>query len=180
MGRSVEVLPESADRPAVEIVRSTRRRKTVSAFVRDGRIVVQVPARLAPEEEARLVAKMVARVTGRDRARRAGGDAELQARADRLADDYLDGVRASKVSWSDRMERRWGSCTSATGEIRISSRLAAMPRYVLDAVLVHELAHLVVPDHSVRFRALLGRFPDAERARGFLEGVEFAGGAEAP
>jgi hypothetical protein len=46
-----------------------------------------------------------------------------------------------------------------------------MPEYVIDYVLLHELAHLLVPDHGPRFWALLQTFPRTERARGYLEGV---------
>lgn len=101
-----------------------------------------------------------------------GGDAALKARADRLADRYLDGVRASSVRWSRRMQHRWGSCTPATREIRISDRLAAVPDLVLDYVLVHELAHLHVRGHQAPFHALVARYPHTERARGYLEGLQ--------
>ena len=50
----------------------------------------------------------------------------------------------------------------------MSTRLAAWPPWVLDYVLVHELAHLVEFDHSPAFHALVDRYPRAERARGFL------------
>jgi predicted metal-dependent hydrolase len=66
------------------------------------------------------------------------------------------------------MSTRWGSCTPATRSIRISNRLAPFPSWVLDYVIVHELAHLSVPDHSRAFWTLVERFPKAERARGFL------------
>lgn len=101
-----------------------------------------------------------------------GGDAELRARADRLADRYLDGVRASDVRWSPRMQHRWGSCTPATGQIRISDRLAVVPDLVLDYVLVHELAHLLVTGHPPRFHALVARYPHTDRARGYLDGYQ--------
>jgi predicted metal-dependent hydrolase len=74
----------------------------------------------------------------------------------------------------DNQQRRWGSCTPADRSIRLSSRLQGMPEYVVDYVLVHELAHLVEPSHDARFWALVARYPRAERARGFLEGVELA------
>lgn len=174
MTRTSEFRPAGVDHPPLELVRSTRRRRTVSAFMRNGRLVVQLPAGLPETREQELIGGLVDKVTGAARAADAGGVDELHDRARELADRYLDGVRPTSVVWSSRMERRYGSCTTATGRIRISDRLKPMPRYVLDSVLVHELAHLLVPDHSARFHELVARYPDHERARGFLEGVQYA------
>ena len=121
-----------------------------------------------------MIDGLVRRVTRRVQVDALGGDAALAARADVLADRYLDGVRASSVTWSSRMGQRYGSCTPADGRIRVSAQLAAHPSYVVDAVVMHELAHLQVPDHSAAFAALVARYPQADRARGFLEG--FAAG----
>lgn len=172
--RTVEHVDAADGRPALELVRSTARRASATAFVRDGRIVVQLPAGMEAVAEARLVEQLVGRVSGRARADRVGGDEALAARAGALADRYLDGVRPASVAWSGRMRRRWGSCTPADGTIRISRAVAAFPDWVLDYVLVHELAHLQAPGHGREFHALLVRYPHAERARGFLEGVQFA------
>ncbi len=92
---------------------------------------------------------------------------DVAARARRLA-RQLDLPRPVLVTWSDQQLRLWGSCTPEDGTIRVSSRLAAFPSWVLDYVLVHELAHLVVPHHGPEHDALVSRFPLAERARGFL------------
>lgn len=132
--------------------------------------MVRLPAGLPREEEDRLLADLVRKVTGRTRADALGGDEVLEQRAAELADRYLDGVRPSSVRWSSRMRRRYGSCTPAEGSIRISRELASAPPFVLDHVLVHELAHLQVPDHGPRFHELLGRFPESARAAGWLEG----------
>ncbi|MFA9444408.1 M48 family metallopeptidase [Egicoccus sp. AB-alg6-2] len=170
----VEHRPAAAGRPELHIHRSPKRRRSASAAPEGGRIVVRLPAGLEQAEEERLIDDLVDKVTRRRSRDRLGGDAALEARARRLAQRHLDGVAFSSVRWSARMGRRHGSCTPATGEIRISDRLAQAPTWVLDAVLVHELAHLLAPDHGPDFAALVARYPQAERARGWLEG--FAAG----
>lgn len=104
--------------------------------------------------------------------KRMPGDSELAERAHRLSAQYLDG-RASPttVRWVTNQNTRWGSCTPSEGSIRLSHRLQGMPEYVIDYVLVHELAHLLVPGHGPRFWELLKAYPRTERARGYLEGV---------
>ena len=166
----------------VEVRRSARRRRTVTAYREKGRTVVLIPAAFSPAEERRWVAQMVAKLQTREERRRRslGGDGELMARARALSAAHLDGLaQPASVRWVDNQHRRWGSCTPADRSIRLSSRLRAMPEYVVDYVLVHELVHLIEPRHDERFWALVGRYPRAERARGFLEGVELASAAEA-
>ncbi len=163
--------PATAGRPPLEVHRSPRRTRTSQASFRDGRLVVRLPHGLSGDEEERIIADLVGKVVRRRHVADRGGDAALEARAHRLADRYLDGVRPTSVTWSSRMRHRNGSCSMPEGRIRISDSLAGYPEYVLDFVLVHELAHLQVADHSPAFHALLERYPWAERARGFLEGV---------
>ena len=161
----------------VEVKRSARRRRTVSAY-RDGdRIVVMIPGRFTRAEEAEWVAKMVARLdTGtRARTRRSGTDTALARRAADLSARYLDGkARPASVRWVPVMRTRWASCTPVDRTIRLSERLREMPTWVQDYVLVHELAHLIEPGHTPRFWALVDRYPRTERARGYLEGVAAA------
>jgi predicted metal-dependent hydrolase len=168
---------------AVEVRRSSRRRRTVTAYRESGRTVVLIPAAFSRAEERRWVAQMVAKLQTREERRRRslGGDDELMARAQALSAAHLDGVpQPASVRWVDNQNRRWGSCTPADRSIRLSSRLRAMPEYVVDYVLVHELAHLVEPSHDTRFWSLVARYPRAERARGFLEGVEVGAAHGAP
>lgn len=163
----------------VEVRRSSRRRKTVSAYRQDGRIVVLIPARCSKAEERHWVEAMVARLQSPRRRQRT--DEELDSRARELSRKHFGGrAEPSSVAWSDAQGRRWGSCTVATGAIRVSSRLRGFPSYVLDYVLVHELAHLLVADHSAGFWELVARYRHAERARGFLDGVTYANGALMP
>ena len=165
------------DAPVVEVRRSTRRRRTVTAYRELGRTVVLIPAAFSPAEERRWVAQMVAKLQTREERRRRslGGDDELMARARALSAAHFDGAaEPASVRWVENQHRRWGSCTPADRSIRLSSRLRSMPEYVVDYVLVHELAHLLEAGHDDAFWALVARYPRAERARGFLEGVELA------
>src|SRR5581483_1255429 len=93
-------------------------------------------------------------------------------RAAELSERYLRGRAVPRsVRWATNQNSRWSSCTPTEGTIRLSHRLQGMPEYVIDYVLLHELAHLLVPDHGARFWALLEAYPRTERARGYLEGV---------
>ncbi|WP_125776892.1 SprT-like domain-containing protein [Antribacter gilvus] len=158
---------------SVEVRRSRRRTATVSAY-RDGeRTIVAIPARFSRAQEREWVAKMLARLDDKERRRRPS-DEELVARARELSVRYLDGrARPSSVRWSSNQGRRWGSCTLVDGSIRISTRVQGMPAWVLDYVLLHELAHLLHAGHGPDFWKLLDGYPRTDRARGFLEGVSF-------
>ena len=164
-------------RPPVEVRTSPRRRKTASGFWQDGRVVVVVPARLSKADRVELVEGLVERVLAQ-RPAITTSDRDLAARAAVLSDRYLGGVRPESIRWVTNQFQRWGSCTSRTGEIRISERLRPVPGWVLDAVLVHELAHLIEPSHSPRFRRLADRYPKMEAADTFLAGYTL--GLEAP
>jgi predicted metal-dependent hydrolase len=150
-------------RVKVEIVRSPRRRKTVQAREVNGILRVSIPATMTKADEDRWVAEMVRRMERRS----FSAAVDLTVRARELARRH-DLTRPDSIRWSDNQEWRWGSCTPATGTIRISSRLAREPGWVVDYVIVHELAHLDVARHDHRFWAIVNRYPLAERARGFL------------
>ncbi|MDQ3991974.1 MAG: M48 family metallopeptidase [Actinomycetota bacterium] len=153
----------------IEVVRSPRRRKTITAERRGGKVVVRLPAGMTREEERTWISRMVARLTERERLDRLNARTDLARRADRLNRLYFDGrLRWRSLAYVRNQRDRFGSCTPDNGTIRISDRVAEMPAWVRDYVLVHELAHLVVPSHSPAFWAMVSRYPLAERARGFL------------
>lgn len=167
----------------VEVRRSARRSRTVSAYREDDRTVVLIPARFSAAQERHWVRDMLGKLEAKDRRseqrRRSGargGDAGLSGRARELSIRYLDGrALPASVRWVSNMSTRWASCTPTEGTIRVSDRLREMPDWVLDYVVVHELSHLLVAAHDHRFWALVGRFERTERARGYLEGVSAAG-----
>jgi predicted metal-dependent hydrolase len=153
----------------VEIVRSTRRKRTVEAQIINGTIRVHVPARMKQSDVDRYTAELVARLQRAE----ASDRIDLVARATVLARRYKLPVPKS-IRFVDNQKSQWGSCTPATGEIRLSSRLTQFPSWVLDYVIVHELAHLIEFHHNAKFLALVDQFPKAERARGFLTGVHYS------
>lgn len=159
----------------VEVRRSARRRRTINGYRADGRIVVLVPAGLSGRDEARAVEDMVQRVQApRDRKRRGRPDHDLMERAAFLSRKYLaDQAHPVSVRWVSNQRRRWGSCTPSEGTIRLSNSLQGMPAYVVDSVLLHELAHLLQPGHGRDFWALLAGYPDLMRAQAYLDGVVF-------
>lgn len=164
----------TVDEPTVEVRRSRRRRRTVSAFREDDRVVVMIPARLSAAEEREWVTTMLARLEKAERRRRPS-DAGLRRRATELSDLYLGGLaRPDTVRWVANQNSRWGSCTPSDRSIRLSRRLQGMPSWVIDYVLVHELTHLIEAGHTPAFWAWVDRYPRAERAKGFLEGVACA------
>lgn len=161
----------SASQQAVEVRRSARRRRTVSAYREGDRTVVMIPARMSSDEEQRWVGVMLDKLAAQE-SKRMLGNRELVERAALLSEQYLNGqARPASVRWVTNQNTRWGSCTPAEGSIRLSHRLRGMPEYVIDYVLLHELAHLLVPGHGPRFWEILEAYPRTERARGFLEGA---------
>ncbi len=166
--------------PEVEVRRSRRRKRTVSAYRRDGKVIVMIPDRFTRAEEAEWVTTMLQRLDKSEQRRRRTDD-QLMKRARELCRDYLhDKVAPTSVRWVDNMTTRWASCTTSTGEIRLSDRLQTMPAWVVDYVLLHELAHLIEPSHNKRFWHWVDRYPRSERAQGYLEGVAHAVAMDLP
>jgi len=166
---TVEGLPNDV------IVRaSARRRKTLTAFRENGKTVVVVPERLHHSAIKPAVEELVARLQARQH-KLQRSDSQLLMRAAVLRQQFVpEAPEPLSVTWSDRQRRRWGSCTSADRTIRLSSLLQTMPDYVIDAVLIHELAHLVHSGHGPDFQAVLHRFDKHEQAQAFLAGYSHA------
>ena len=156
------------------VIRSTRRKKNISAYRQGGRIVISIPARMSKADERAMVPEMVAKIRAQEAAATMSEES-LSIRAgellSRLAPEIT--VRPLSVNWR-AMRERWGSCTGADRSIRISDRLKGAPEHVLDFVLFHEAIHLQFFDHGPRFKELLARFPEEELAEAYLRGYEAA------
>jgi hypothetical protein len=162
--RTLETAPE------IEVRVSKRRKKTSEAKWVGGRIVVSVPAHLDRENRQKTIDWLVQRLLTRHQLESGLDDDGLLARAIELSDRYLVGSHPVSVRWVTNQSARWGSCSYYSGHIRVSHRLRVVPEWVLDSVLVHELAHLTHPDHSPAFHKLAGAYPRHAEAGVFLAG----------
>lgn len=173
----------TADGAPVEVRRSARRTRTVAAFWENGTAVVAIPARFTAAQEADWVQRMLAKLQRQGERRAASGrrrpasDQALAGHATELSEQYFGGRAVpTSVRWVSNQNSRWGSATPAEGTIRLSDKLRPMPQWVIDYVLLHELAHLLVANHNAAFWRLLEAYPDTARAQAFLAGVSYATG----
>lgn len=160
----------------IEVRRSARRTRTVQARREGDRTIVMIPARMSRAEEKRVVRELVAKLDARSqrRTRLSTSDTELEERARELASRYVpEAPEPASVRWVSNQNHRWGSCTHTDRTIRLSDRLRGMPDTVIDAVLVHEIAHLIEPNHGPEFSVLASRFEKMEWAMGFLDGASW-------
>lgn len=154
------------------VIRSARRTRSVQARLVGGVAEIRIPAHFTDAQEREAVAEMLAKLERKTKARPRDNDA-LRTRADSLNEHVLEGqARLGSIRWVSNQRSRWGSCTVSTGDIRISDRLKQVPDYVLDAVIVHELTHTFIPNHSKEFYEWADKAPYTERARGYLEAYQ--------
>ncbi|NPV62460.1 MAG: M48 family metallopeptidase [Methanotrichaceae archaeon] len=158
----------------VVVKRSKRRRKTIQARMVDGKMEVlapySIPEAALVDHISHLKERLIKRSLPRD-------NSGLEARAQHLNHKYFEGkLTWNSITYSTNQKRRRGSCSVYSRTIRISQKMSEMPRWVEDYVIVHELAHLIEPNHGKRFKALVHRYPLAERAIGFLIASETLNG----
>lgn len=155
----------------IKIIRSKKRQKTVSAELKNGELVVRAPARMSQKELQPIIEKLQARLRKKVR-RIPKTDEDLEAIAQSLNKKYFNGrLQWQSIRYVTNQNKRFGSCTPSLGTIRISHRLASMPDWVLNYVVVHELSHLEEANHGPNFWALVNQYPLTERARGYLMAI---------
>lgn len=173
------------DGTPITIVRSAQRQRTVSLERVDGRYVLRAPVSLVGGELHTLAGKLMQRYANRQRRGHLNDDGALRRRAEALNREFFGGkLKIAAIAYVTNQRRRYGSCTPSRATIRLSDSLAEMPGWVRDYVIVHELAHLLEPNHGPGFWRLVNRYPLTERARGYLmalgmeEGAAGAAGAD--
>jgi len=155
----------------VEIIRSKRRKNTIQAKFVGEKLYIYLPSRMTESEEKKWIDKMIKWSKRHKKRKELNGNTELLKRAQQLNKMYFDGSLDFSIKFVTNQNTRFGSCTSATRSIRISDRLAKMPRWVQDYVIIHELAHILHPNHTKRFWEKVNQYKYAERAKGYLIAV---------
>ena len=174
----IEFVYQRTDLTKVEVRRSKRAKRNVTAHRDNEKTVVTVPTRMAKRDIAEYVNELVTRLDDRDE--RSTSQALLEQRARRLSKQYLaqdlfeTHFASVSIRWVTNQNARWGSCTPSEGTIRLSHRMVRMPAYVIDSVIVHELIHLLIADHSEAFYVLMNKYPDQEKAKAYLDGFSHA------
>lgn len=179
-GKVVRQVTDGPHTLSVEVTTDKRLRKSARWTLKQDTIQVRVPSHLSADAIDRLLDDIVDRVLKQRARARKQNDIDLEQRARAINRQYFDNeLQWHTIRWVGNMQRRLGSCTeggSTDGDIRISDRIKLWPPYVVDYIIAHELAHRKYPNHSAAFWDYLARYPQTERARGFIDGVAYAEG----
>jgi predicted metal-dependent hydrolase len=157
----------------ITIVRSKRRKKTIQTKYGDGRLWIYLPAGMSTKDEQKWINRMIERNERWQQQKRTlkENDTWLLQRAQELNRKYFDEVLDFSITFVTNQHSRFGSCTSIDKTIRISERVKTMPSWVQDYIIIHELTHLLHPDHSKKFWEIVNHYKYAERAKGYLIAV---------
>jgi predicted metal-dependent hydrolase len=166
-GFSLQVL--TMDTSQITIIRSSRRKRTIQTKYAQGRLWIYLPAGMNKTEEIKWVDKMIKRNERSEQKRTTRkNDVWLFHRAQVFNKKFFAGELDFSIIYVSNQNSRFGSCTSADKTIRISEKVKTMPSWVQDYVIIHELTHLIYPDHSKKFWEKVNQYPYAERAKGYL------------
>jgi predicted metal-dependent hydrolase len=153
----------------ITIIRSRRRKKTIQTKCGDGRLWIYLPSGMSTKDEQKWIDKMIERNKRWEQKKiLPQSDNWLMQRAQDLNKKYFNGSLDFSIRFVTNQNSRYGSCTSIDRTIRISERVKTMPSWVQDYIIIHELTHLLHPDHSRRFWDKVNQYKYAERAKGYL------------
>ncbi|MDH7507573.1 MAG: M48 family metallopeptidase [Candidatus Thermoplasmatota archaeon] len=152
----------------IEIKRSKRRKKTVEARFVKNKLVIYLPEGMNKSDEKKWINKMIKWGERRKTQKKLNKNKQLLIRSQKLSKKYFNGKLDFSIKFVSNQKSRFGSCSIRTKSIRISDKLAKVPQWVLDYVIIHEIAHLIYPNHSNKFWEKVNQYKYAERARGYL------------
>lgn len=153
----------------VKVIRSRRRRRTVSSRVVGGVMYVRAPANMPEERLGEVIRDFQIRWEKQRVKRELNSREDLEEIGQRLNKKYFDGkIKIASIKYVTNQHKQFGSCNYRKRTIRLSHHLIKMPEWVRDYVIIHELAHIIEPNHSKSFWELVSRYKLTERAKGYL------------
>ena len=153
----------------VKIVRSKRRLRTVSGRLVENTLLVNAPLMLPQDRLEQIVAKFKLKFERKRLKEELGKSDDLLERAGKINEKYFaNRLKINSIEYATDQNTRFGCCNYRAASIRISHRVGLMPEWVRNYVVLHEMAHLIEPNHSSAFWDIVSRYKLAERAKGYL------------
>jgi len=153
----------------VEVKRSKRRKRTISARLDGDIMYVCAPVDTPEKELNRIIKNFEKTFAKRELKRKLDKERNLREVFNELNKIYFDGkIKIKSIEYVTNQKKIYGSCNYKRKTIRISHYLAHMPEWVRNYVIIHEMGHVLEPNHSKAFWDIVYRYKLAERARGFL------------
>ncbi len=153
----------------VKITRSHRRKRTVSARLVKDLLMVSAPYLLSQERLDNIVTDFKLKFERKRLKEDLDKKQDLLDIVANLNKKYFGNkLRINSVEYVTNQNSKFGCCNYRSADIRISHKIGLMPGWVRNYVLIHEMAHLIEPNHSKLFWDIVSRYKLAERARGYL------------
>ena len=169
--------PLTVDGTTLQARVERKRVRNVNVRLVGNELRVSAPHHVPRAELEEIVTGLARRLLRRAREEVVNSSDAALALLRRVADRFPKPPRVTEVRFVTTQRARWGSYSERTGVVRLNAALCQLPRWVLEAVVAHELAHSFYPDHSRRFWKLLREVcPNTDRAQAFLEGVSWIAG----
>ncbi|MCK4353240.1 M48 family metallopeptidase [candidate division WOR-3 bacterium] len=159
----------------IVIKRSATRKKTIQAKLKDEVMEILAPLNVSEKKLNEVIKSFKHRFEKREKEKFFNRESKLPLRVQKLNQKYFGGeLKFKYIKYSANQSNSFGICYPHRRTILINGYLKKMPQWVEDYVIVHELAHLVYPNHSKDFWKLVRQYPKTERAIGYLmaKGIE--------
>lgn len=156
----------------VKIVRSKRRKRTISARLVNNMLLVQAPEQISSNRLDNIIADFKLKFEKKKIKDDLDKKQDLKEIAARLNQKYFGNkLKVNSIEYVTGQNSKYGCCNYHSADIRLSHKVGLMPKWVRDYVIIHELAHLIEPNHSRAFWNIVNRYRFSERAKGYLMAV---------
>jgi predicted metal-dependent hydrolase len=153
----------------IKIVRSSRRFRTVSARLVKDTLLISAPEALSRGRLEKIVSDFKVKFERKKLKEELDKKQDLVKIAAGINEKYFGNkLKVNLIEYAVDQNSKFGCCNYRTAHIRISHRIGLTPKWVRDYVVLHEMTHLIEPNHSRSFWDIVSRYKLAERARGYL------------